>query len=148
VESSNKERIKKVLSWQLLCLSWNLPARPGKKKGVSGFVGSRLSKTRLMTVKKKKWPGLTRVWPGGLGSESTRRVDRVFPGQFPSGFLPQPGPVPGPGWPGPGLTRRAGPGFKTLLRTQAYNCNASPYLMGQGCWFSLSSPTMSDLFLF
>ena len=43
------------------------------------------------------------------------RVDRVFPGQFPSGFLPSPGPVPGPGRPGPGSTRRAGPGFKTLV---------------------------------
>ena len=51
-------------------------------------------------------PGLT----GWTGS----RVDRVSPGQFPSGFLPPPGPVPGPGRPGPGSTRRAGPGFKTL----------------------------------
>jgi hypothetical protein len=44
------------------------------------------------------------------------RVDRVSPGQFPRGFLPPPGPVPGPGRPGPGSTRRAGPGFKTLIR--------------------------------
>jgi len=43
------------------------------------------------------------------------RVDRVSPGQFPSGFLPPPGLVPGPGQPGPGSTRRAGLGFKTLF---------------------------------
>jgi len=68
--------------------------------------------------KKKNWPGLTRVWPGGPGPGSTRRVDRVSPGQFPSGFLPSPGPVPGPGRPGPGSTRRAGPGHKTLAVAQ------------------------------
>jgi len=44
----------------------------------------------------------------------TLRVDRVSPGQFPSVFLPSPGPVPGPGRPGPGSTRRAGPGLETL----------------------------------
>jgi hypothetical protein len=61
---------------------------------------------RLMIVKKK----LIRSHPGWTGS----RVDRGFPGQFPSGFLPPPKPVPGLGRPGPGSTRRAGPGFKTL----------------------------------
>jgi len=72
---------------------------------------------RLMTVKiKKKWPGLTRVWLGGPGPGSTRRVDRVSSAQFPSGFLPKPGLVPGPGRPGPGSTCRAGPGFKTLIQ--------------------------------
>jgi hypothetical protein len=45
-----------------------------------------------------------RVYPGRPGSESTCRVDRVSPGQLPDGFLLRPGPVPGPGWPGPGLT--------------------------------------------
>jgi hypothetical protein len=29
---------------------------------------------------KKNRPGLTRVWPGGSGPGSTRRVDRVSPG--------------------------------------------------------------------
>jgi len=63
------------------------------------------------------------------------RVDRVSPGQLPGGFLLGPGPVLGPGRPGPGSagsrvdppgrsgfqnygpgsTRRAGPGFKTML---------------------------------
>ena len=43
------------------------------------------------------------------------QVDRVSPSQFPSGFLPPPGLVPGPGRPGPGSTRRAGLGFKTLF---------------------------------
>jgi hypothetical protein len=42
---------------------------------------------------------------------------RVSPGQLPSGFLPPSGLVPGPGRPGPGLTRRAGPGFKTVTGT-------------------------------
>jgi hypothetical protein len=56
-----------------------------------------------MTVKIKK---IDRVSPG---------FGRVSPGQFPSGFLPQPGPVPGSGRPGPGSTHRAGPGFKTLV---------------------------------
>jgi len=55
----------------------------------------------------------------GLAGWTGSRVDRVSPGQFPSGFLPQPGPVPGPGRPGPGSTRRAGPGFKTLLHAAA-----------------------------
>jgi len=62
-------------------------------------------------------PGFDRVdrVPGGPGPGSTRRVDQVFPGQFPNGFLPPLGLVPGPGRPGPGSTRRASPGFKTLL---------------------------------
>ena len=59
-----------------------------------------------MTGNKKK---IDRVSPG------FDRVDQVSPGQFPSGFLPPPGPVPGLGRPGPGSTRRAGPGLKTLL---------------------------------
>jgi len=59
----------------------------------------------------EKRPGLRRVWSGGLGPGSTRWVDRVSPGQLPSGFLPPPGPVP---CPGPGSARRAGPGFKTM----------------------------------
>jgi len=62
-----------------------------------------------MTVKIKK------NWPGGPGPGSILRVDRVFPDQFPSGFLPSPGMVPGSGRPGPRSTRRAGSGFKTLL---------------------------------
>jgi hypothetical protein len=48
-------------------------------------------------------PGLT----GWTGS----RVDRVSPGQFSSGFLPPPGPVPGPG-------RPAGPVRVLKLYTQ------------------------------
>jgi hypothetical protein len=47
------------------------------------------------------------------------RVERV-PGQFPSGFLPPPGPVSSPGRPGPGSTRRASPGFKTLIKTKHF----------------------------
>jgi hypothetical protein len=63
---------------------------------------------------KKNWSSLTRVWPGGPGLRSTRQGDRVSLGQFPSGFLPSPWPVPGPGRPGPRSTRRASPGLKTL----------------------------------
>jgi len=68
-----------------------------------------------LCIYKKKRPGLSRVYPGRPGSGSTRRVDRVSPGQLPGGFLLGPGPVPGPGRPGPGSTRRAGPGFKTMV---------------------------------
>ena len=71
----------------------------------------RLDRTRLFlpfSIRKGvgSQPGLT-----GL----TRQVDRVSPGQLPDGFLLRPGPVPCPGRPGPGSTRRAGPGFKTML---------------------------------
>lgn len=62
-------------------------------------------------------PGLSRVYPGRLGSGSIHRVDRVSLGQLPGGFLLRPGPVLGPGQPGPGSTRRAGPGFKTICST-------------------------------
>jgi hypothetical protein len=78
----------------------------------------RPKRRRLMTANiKKNRPGLTRVWPGGPGLGSTRRIDWVSLGQLPSGFLPPPGPVPGPGWPGPRSTCWADPGFKTLLNT-------------------------------
>jgi hypothetical protein len=66
--------------------------------------------------KKKKRPGLSRVFLGRPGSGSTHRVNRVFPGQLPSGFLLRPGPILGPGRQGPKSTRRAGPGFKTVLK--------------------------------
>jgi hypothetical protein len=78
----------------LPCLESSCKTRE-KKKGVSGFVGSRSSKTRLITVKIKKIDRFHRGLTGWTGS----RVDRVSPDQFPSGFLPQPGPVPGPGRP-------------------------------------------------
>ena len=63
-------------------------------------------------IKKKETgfqPGLP--WSPGF------RVGRVSPGQLPTGFFLRPGPVPGPGRPGPGSTRRAGPGFKTMSKT-------------------------------
>ena len=53
--------------------------------------------------------------PGLPGSPG---FDRVLPGQFPNGFLLRPGPVPGPGQPGPGSTGRAGPGFKTMTKSR------------------------------
>jgi hypothetical protein len=61
-------------------------------------------------VKKKKEAGSQ---PGLPGSPEFR-VDRVFLGQLPGGFLLRPGPVPCSGRPGPGSTRRAGPSFKTM----------------------------------
>jgi hypothetical protein len=42
-------------------------------------------------------------------------LSRVLPGQLPSGFLLRPGSVPGPGRLGPGSTRQAGSGFKTMV---------------------------------
>ena len=65
-----------------------------------------------------KNPGLSRVCPGWPGPGSTRWVDRVSPGQFPTCFLLRPGPATGPGRPGPGSTRRAGPGFKTMSESE------------------------------
>jgi len=67
----------------------------------------------LYEKKKEKKKRETGSQPGLPGSPGFR-VDRVFPGQLPGGFLLRPGPVPGPGRPGPGSTRRAGPGFKTV----------------------------------
>ena len=78
--------------------------------------GETKSKTVAKENKVGSHPGL----PG-----STRRVDRVSPGQLPSGFLPPPGPIPGPGRPGPGSTRRAGSGFKTMV--YMIICNRSTY---------------------
>ena len=48
----------------------------------------------------------------GLPGSAGFRVEP--PGQLPTGFLLRPGPVPCPGRPGPGSTRRAGSGFKTM----------------------------------
>ena len=62
----------------------------------------------------KKHPGFIRVSSGSIGS----RVDRVLPGQILGWFFHQPGLVPTPDQPGPGSTRRAGPGFKTMLAAE------------------------------
>jgi hypothetical protein len=66
-------------------------------------------------AKKKIRSSLSRVYLGRPSSGLTRWVDWVSPGQIPSCFLLRPGPVLGPGRPGPGLTHRVGPGFKTML---------------------------------
>jgi hypothetical protein len=59
-------------------------------------------------------PGLDRVLPGQL----SRRVDPAgHTGFFLPLFFRQPGPVQAPGRPGPGSTRRAEPGFKTMVRS-------------------------------
>jgi len=52
----------------------------------------------------------------GLSGSPGFRVDRVSPGQLLGGFLLRPEPVSGPGRPGPGSTRRAGPGFETMVQ--------------------------------
>ena len=81
------------------------------------------------------WPGL-RVWPGRPGQffikknqndvvlvKKKQKSTGLSPGQpghtgfFLPLFFRQPGPVPVPGRPGPGSTRRAGPGFKTMNNT-------------------------------
>jgi hypothetical protein len=64
---------------------------------------------------KKKEAGFQPGLPG-----STLRVDRISPGQLPTGFLRRPGPVPGPGRPDSGSTCWAGPGFKSTSRTIHY----------------------------
>jgi hypothetical protein len=68
--------------------------------------------SRPCILKKKRESGSQSGLPG-----STRQVDRVLPSQLPNGFLLRPGPVLGPGRPGPGSTRRAGPSFKTMVQT-------------------------------
>jgi len=55
-------------------------------------------------------PGLAGSPGRPAGSSRSYRV-------FPSPFFHQPGPVPAPDRPGPGLTRQARPGFKTMLIT-------------------------------
>jgi hypothetical protein len=57
-----------------------------------------------------KMPGLVRVRPG---HGSTRRVDRVLSGRCTSQSFNKPEPVQ---LPGPGSTRRAGPGLITVSR--------------------------------
>jgi len=47
----------------------------------------------------------------------TRRVDQVWPGRCTDQSFDKPGPVQTPGWPGPRLTHRAGPGLITLFNT-------------------------------
>jgi len=79
-----------------------------------------------MTGNKKKIdrvsPGFDRVdrVPGRPAGWTGSRVDPPgrpgFAGPTPEQVLPPPGPVPGPGRPGPGSTRWAGPGFKTLFQ--------------------------------
>jgi len=76
---------------------------------------------------KKKIPGLSRVCPGRPGSGSTHRVDRVLPSQLLGGFLLRPGPVLGPGLPGPGSagSRVDPPGrseFQNYGGTQSFQC--------------------------
>jgi len=61
---------------------------------------------RLTSMNKKKI---------GRVSAGFTRIDRVSPGQLPGGFLLRPRPVSCPGRLGLGSTRRAGPGFKTMV---------------------------------
>jgi hypothetical protein len=80
-----------------LCLQFCIVHRFGLLKGQNDVI-SRLC------IYIKKEAGLSRVYPGRLGSESTE-------------VLLRPGPVPGPGRPDPGSTRQADPGFKTMIST-------------------------------
>ena len=86
--------------------AFTLDTSPGNKKFIA--VATRRWRARQLQKKKvKSQPGL----PGSTGF----RVDRVSPGQIPDYFLLKPGPAPSPGRLDPGSTRRAGPGFKTML---------------------------------
>jgi hypothetical protein len=64
--------------------------KPGSQPGLAGPAGSR--------VDPPGWPNLAEP--------------------IPSLFLLRPGPTTGPGRPGPELTRRAGPGLKTLNQSK------------------------------
>jgi len=73
-----------------------------------------------------------------LGLDRVSRVDPAGQPDHTGFFLPpffhQPGPVPDPGRPGPGSTRRAGPGFKTMVScVYKYLCLSSVHYL-------LSSP--------
>jgi len=73
-----------------------------------------------------KRPKRTTSFPGcvcikkqrGWVSAGFVRVARVLPGQLLGEFLLRLGPVPGPGRPGAGSTRRASPDFKTMIPSQ------------------------------
>jgi len=96
--------------------------KPGPRLGFRILIGSsgfdrvgrvnsyfkKISKRRRFS-KKKKVNGLQPVfWPGQPAGST---------GSWLMLFFHQPGPVPTPGRSGPGSTRWAGPGFKTLLET-------------------------------
>ena len=104
-------------------IPWRLPPPPDMNLSSHCnyllFCNWWLCRLKSLGFLSERWR-FTCIYKSQVSSGFTR-VDRVFPGQFPSGFLPQPGPVPGPGRPGPGSTRRAGPGFKTLTKTQEIN---------------------------
>ena len=79
------------------------------------YVFRVIKRRRLMTGRVKK--KVTGSHPGLAGWTGSRVDPSGRPGQFPSGFWPPPGPVPCPGRPGPWSTRRAGPGFKTMIQS-------------------------------
>jgi hypothetical protein len=64
--------------------------------------------TQKPHLKRKKNTGSCPGLPGSW-------VDRVLPCCCTGLFFNKPGPVQPPSWPGPGSTRRAGPGLKTML---------------------------------
>jgi len=68
----------------------------------------------------KKQLGLIWVYLGHTSPRSTLRVDRVLPGQILGWFFLKPDPIPALGQPGPRSTRRARPGFKTMLSTYMF----------------------------
>jgi hypothetical protein len=80
---------------------------PGNKK----FIAVATRRWRALQLPNKIRSGLSRVYPGRPGSGSTRRVNRVSPGQIPRCFLLKPGSA-GSRVDPPG---RAGPGFKTMV---------------------------------
>jgi hypothetical protein len=77
-------------------------------RGAINELTSKETTSRRREKKNENKPGSQSGLPGPAGS-------RVWPGQFPACFLLRPGPATDLDRPSPGSTRRAGPGFKTLV---------------------------------
>ena len=106
-----------------------LAGSPGLTGSAGSILKKKKSKRRRFSKKNKKKSHRVchRVLPGQPGRPTwSAGLHRVFPslvfsstrpgytGFFLPSFFHQPGPVPAPGRPGPGSTRRAEPGFKTM----------------------------------
>jgi hypothetical protein len=103
---------------------------PGNKK----FIAVATRRWRVRQLQKKIRPGLSRVYPSRPGSVDPPGRP-CFAGSNPWLFLLKPGPAPGPGQPGPGSTRRAGPGFKTMLMTlSAFRIRACSEMRSNPCF--------------
>jgi hypothetical protein len=109
-------------------VSFNLQFFSSYSHQLSGLEGKNGNPTPILKISKprsnSKTPGLARVPGRPAGSTEFHRANS------PAGFYLNPdrsqtrvGPVPDPGRTGPGSTRRAGPGFKTMLPLHIINVN-------------------------